>query len=201
MNMYRTKDYLPEITKNETWPKCFSTANLNTLLDFLIDKQWLPSQVTINRALTELQFVRTDGGSARKDAADVRSKAQAQFDAACANAEALPLTQEECAEFGALSFADLQRKYWDENGDYFRVRYNKASKMFGYKIPSKPQVEEEIDDESKEIKLTAAQYHATPAQTVCRLLRNPAYRRAVDRLIKAGTIALMLGILGGGLIG
>jgi hypothetical protein len=186
--MYRTKDYLAEISQNATWPKCFGSANLNVLLDFLIEKQWLPSQVTINRALTHLRFERTDGGSARKDAADVRRKAQAQFDAACANAEAIPLTPQECAEFSALSFADLQRKYWSEDADFFRVRYGKAAKMFGYKIPPRPEAVEEID-ESKEIKLTAADYHSTPSQTICRLLRsNPAYRRAVDRLIEAKAI-------------
>jgi len=196
--MYRSKDYLTEITKNETWPKCFSPANLNTLLDLLIGKQWLPSQITINRALTQLQFTRTDGGSARKDATEVRRKAQAQFDAACANAESLPLTPQELAEYAALSFVDLQRNYWAEDADFFRVRYNKAAKTFGYKIPPRPQVEEEID-ESKEIKLTVAEYRSTPAQTVCRLLRNPAYRRAVERLVKAGSIALMLELLRGGL--
>src|SRR5258708_29845361 len=111
IDMYRSKDYLPEITKNETWPKCFSTANLNTLLDFLIDKQWLPSQITINRALTQLQFARTDGGSARKDAAGVRRKAQAQFDAACAHTEAIPLTLHELAEHAPPSFLGLPLKH------------------------------------------------------------------------------------------
>jgi hypothetical protein len=189
MNMYRSKDYLTEITKNETWPKCFSPANLNTLLDFLIDKQWLPSQITINRALTQLQFARTDGGSARKDAVDVRRKAQAQFDAACANAESLPLTPPELAEYAALSFLDLQRKYWAEDADFFRVRYNKAAKTFGYKIPPKPQVAEEGDDEADALQLSAAAYHAIPAATVChRLRREPRFRRAVDRLIKMGAI-------------
>ena len=187
--MYSSKDYLTEITKNETWPKCFSPANLNTLLDFLIDKQWLPSQVTINRALTQLQFARTDGGNARKDAADVRSKAQAQFDVACADAEALPLTPTECAEFSALSFADLQAKYWSNDADFFRVRYNKAAKTFGYKIPPKPQAVEEGEDEADAMQLSAAEYHGIPASTVCqRLRREPRFRRAVDRLIKMGAI-------------
>jgi hypothetical protein len=189
MNMYRSKDYLPEITKNETWPKCFSPANLNTLLDFLIEKQWLPSQVTIDRALAQLQFARTDGGSARKDAVDVRRKAQVQFDAACANAEALPLTPTECAEFSALSFADLQAKYWSDDADFFRVRYNKAAKMFGYRIPPRPQAVEEGEDEADAMQLSAPAYHAIPAAIVCqRLRREPRFRRAVDRLIKMGAI-------------
>jgi hypothetical protein len=188
--MYRSKDYLAEISQNKTWPKCFSPANLNTLLDFLIEKQWLPSQVTIDRALTHLRFERTDGGSARKDAVDVRRKAQAQFDAACANAESLPLTPQELADFAALSFADLQRKYWADDSDFFRVRYNKASKVFGYKIPPRPQeVEEEGEDEADAMELSAAGYHAIPAATVCqRLRREPRFRRAVDRLVKMGAI-------------
>jgi hypothetical protein len=186
--MYKTKDYLPEITKNETWPKCFSQGNLNTLLDFLIEKQCLPSQVTINRALTQLQFSRTDGGTARKDAVDVHRKAQVQFDAACANAEALPLTPEELAEFASLSFADLQRKYWDADADFFRVRYNKAAKMFGYRIPPRPAVAEE-EGEADALQLSAAEYHAISAATVCqRLRREPRFRKAVDRLIKMGAI-------------
>jgi len=197
--MYRTKDYLPEITQSETWPKCFSSANLNTLLDFLIDKQWLPSQITINRALTQLQFARTDGGSARKDAADIRHKAQVQFDVACANAEAIPLTPEELAEFASLSFADLQRKYWSEDGDYFRVRYGKASKIFGYKIPPRPQVAGEID-ESKEIKLTASEYHAIPTDVLKVRMRDPRWKAAIYRLIKAGAIAVLLGVLRVGVI-
>ena len=32
--MYRSKDYLTEITKNETWPKCFSPATLSSLCHF-----------------------------------------------------------------------------------------------------------------------------------------------------------------------
>jgi hypothetical protein len=197
--MYRTKDYLPEITQNETWPKAFSSANLNTLLDFLIAKQWLPSQVTIDRALAQLQFARTDGGSARKDAADIRHKAQVQFDAACANAEAIPLTPEELAEFAGLSFTDLQRKYWSDDGDYFRVRYGKASKIFGYQIPPRPQVAEEID-ELKEIKLTASEYHAISTDVLKMRMRDPRWKAAIYRLIKAGEIALLLGLLLGGIV-
>jgi hypothetical protein len=197
--MYRTKDYLPEISQNETWKKCFSPVNLNTLLDFVIEKQWLPSQVTIDRALTQLQFARTDGGSVRKDAVDVRRKAQAQFDAACASADALPLTPEELAEFASLSFADLQQKYWAEDADFFRVRYGKAAKMFGYKIPVRPQVVEEID-ESKEIKLTASEYHKIPADVLKVRLRDPKWKAAVYRLIKSGSIVLVLGLVRGGII-
>jgi hypothetical protein len=191
--MYRTKDYLPEITKNETWPKYFSQDGLNVLLDFLIDKQWLPSQVTINRALTELQFTRTDGGSVRKDAVDVRRKAQAQFDAACASADALPLTPEELTEFASLSFADLQRKYWAEDGDFFRVRYNKAAKTFGYKIPPRPQVEGETGEA---VVLTVEQYRSMPSSELQRRLRIPAFKMAVYKLIQQGLIVVLLSVIG-----
>lgn len=194
--MYRTKDYLPEITKNETWPKYFSQDGLNVMLDFLIDKQWLPSQVTINRALAELNFTRTDGGSARKDAADFRRKAESQFDAACASADALPLTPEELAEFASLSFADLQRKYWDKDGDFFRVRYNKAAKTFGYKLPPRPQAE---DETGEAVALSVEQYRSMPSAELQRRLRIPAFKMAVYKLIQQGLIVVVLGFICGGI--
>jgi hypothetical protein len=195
---YQSKDYVPEIIANETWKKCFSPTNINKLLDFLIERQFIPSQVSINRALTELKFTRTDGGSAKSDAQAAVNAAQRNLDQVVAEAAAAPLSPNELAEFASLSAVDLQRHYWDNDGfSTFAVRYNKAVREFGYRIPARPTVEEVIDD-SKEIKLTAAEYHNTPAKTVCHLQTSPAYKRAVNRLIKAGAIALVLGLLRGG---
>ena len=39
--MYNSKDYTTEIVRNETWKKVFSPVNLNKLLDFLEERQWL----------------------------------------------------------------------------------------------------------------------------------------------------------------
>ena len=194
--MFRIKDYISEINQNETWKKYFSAEGHKVLLDFLVERQWLPSQFTINRAIAELNFTRTDGGSARKDAADFRRKAQSQFDEACANAEALPLTPEELAEYASLSFADLQKKYWAEGGDFFRVRYGKAAKTLGYKIPPRPQVENET---AEAVALTAEQYRSMPSSELQRRLRIPSFKMAVYKLIQQGLIVLVLGFICGGI--
>jgi hypothetical protein len=200
---YTAKDYTMEIVRNENWRKCFSPANLNKLLDFLEERQWLPSQVSVDRALAELKFRRTDGGSLEKDQRAAITAAQKNLDAVIAEAAAPPITRDEELYVASLGFADLQRQYWGPDNDginTFAVRYNKLARERGYRIPERPQVVGEIDD-SKELKLSAAEYHSIPAQTVCRRLQTePAFKRAVDRLIKASAIALVLGFLHGGLI-
>jgi hypothetical protein len=182
---YKANDYTPAILANETWKKVFSPTNINRLLDFLIERQWIPSQVSINRALTELKFRRTDGGSAEKDARALISSTRQNLSNVIAEIAAPPLTRAELDHFASLSSTSLQRAYWGPGRDGitdFAIRYNRAAKEHGFRIPPRPQVEEVIDD--SEIQLSAAEYHATPAQTICRLLQtNPAYKRAVDRLI------------------
>jgi hypothetical protein len=200
--MYKANDYTEEIIKNATWRKCFSPQNNARLLDFLIDRQWIPSQVSIDRALTELKFLRTDGGSASTDAQAAVNAAQHNLDQVIAETAASPLTRAELEHFQSLSFPDLQRQYWGEDLDSinsFAVRYNRAAKEQGFRIPARPRVEEVIDD-SKELKLSASDYHNLPAQVVGRRLQaEPAFKRAVYRLIKAGAIALVFGLLQGGL--
>jgi hypothetical protein len=200
---YTAKDYTTEITKNATWEKVFSPANLNKLLDFLEEHQWLPSQVTIDRALAQLQFRRTDGGSAASDQRAAIGAAQKNLEAVIAEAALPTLTRTELEEFASLSAADLQSKYWGPDNDgitVFAVRYNKAAQQHGFRVPPRPQVVEEIDD-SKELRLSASEYHSLSANQVCRRLQTePPFKRAVDRLIKAGAIALVLGLLHGGLI-
>jgi hypothetical protein len=189
--IYTRKDYGAEIHKNATWNKVVSSANFEALMDFLLEHQWLPSQVTIDRALARLQFQRTDGGSAASDQRAAISVARKNLDEVIKEAGEPPLTRDELADFASLSATDLQSKYWGPDNDaitVFAIRYNKAAQQHGFRIPPRPQVVEQIDD-SRELRLSAAEYHATPAQTICRLLQtNPAYRRAVDRLVANGEI-------------
>jgi hypothetical protein len=185
--MFTTKDYAHEISLNATWRKYDSPANLQRILSFLAEAQWLPSQVTVERALGHLRLPRTDGGSALKDANAAKRAAQTNFDAACAAADALPLNPQELREFSALSFADLQRRYWSEDADFFRVRFNKAAREFGYRIPEKPSPSVEVED-GGEIELTAEQYHAMPARELQIKLRNPRFKLQVMQLIKSGAI-------------
>ncbi len=188
---FTARDYQNEINTNAPWRKYAGAENLNRILVFLQEVQWIPSQTTIERAIANLELPRTDGGSARKDVIEIRRQAQANYDAAAAEADALPLNPQELAEFAALSFADLQRKYWAEDGDFFRVRYNKAAKTFGYRIPEKPAalVEAEAGQEDgTAVQLTAAAYKALSANDLKLKLRSPKFKLEVMKLIKAGAI-------------
>jgi hypothetical protein len=140
--VYRSKDYLEEISRNETWRKVFSPQHLNQLLDFLEEQQWLPSQVTVDRALAQLKFQRTDGGNEAKDRKAAVAAAQQRLQAVIAEVSAPPLTRTEMDEFAGLSFADLQRRYWSDEGvNNFRFRYDLAAQQHGFRVPSRPSVE------------------------------------------------------------
>jgi hypothetical protein len=199
--IYTRKDYGAEIHKNATWKKVVSSGNFEALMDFLLEHQWLPSQVTVDRALAQLKFRRTDGGSTETDKRAAVTAAQKNLDAVIKEASLPPLTRDELAEFASLSAADLQAKFYGPDNDaltVFAIRYKLAAAQHGFRLPPRPQVVEGVDD-SKELKLSAAEYHSIPAQTVCRRLQTePAFKRAVDRLIKASAIALMLGFVHGG---
>jgi hypothetical protein len=200
--MYTANDYTEQIILNKTWRKCFSARNNERLLDFLIGQQWIPSQVSIDRALTQLQFRRTDGGSERTDAQAAINAAQRNLDAVIMEAAASPLTRQELDHFASLSPTSLQKSFWGEENDginTFAVRYRKAAAEHGFQIPARPQIQEEVADD--ELPLDAKTYHAMRAQEVCRRLQTePRFKRAVDRLIKAGQIALVFGLLHGGLL-
>lgn len=140
--MYKTQDYIEEISKNEAWRKVFSQEHLKTLLDFLEERQWLPSQVTIDRALAQLKLPRTDGGNAASDRRTAADAAHKRLEAFIAEVSAPPLTRHEMEEFASLSFADLQRRYWDDEGvNSFRIRYDLAAQHHAFRTPPRPVTE------------------------------------------------------------
>jgi hypothetical protein len=189
------RDYQAELNLHNEWRKYASIENEERILSFLQESQWIPSQTTINRAITHLELQRTDGRTAKDDARAIRADAQRNYDAAARRADQLPLTRQELDEFSRLSQADLTRLYWGEDGkatDFFSVRYRKASREFGYRIPEKPAPAEVENDDDDAVALTAAEYHALPAQVVLQRMRNPKFKLAVMRLVKAGLIGLMI---------
>jgi hypothetical protein len=193
---YTTKDYEHELSVNATWRKFNNPANLQRITSFLADAQWIPSQTTVERAITHLKLQRADGRTNKDDSRELRAQAQKNYDAAAKQAEQMPLTKQELDEFSRLSQADLQRLYFGQDGkatDFFSIRYRKASREFGYRIPEKPAVE--VQEEGA-VRLTAAEYHALPAQEVLRLMRNPRWKLAVMMLVKNGLIASWLVLLG-----
>jgi hypothetical protein len=182
--MYKANQYRSELNLSNTWLKYDSPANLDFIVSFLVENQWIPSQTTIERAIAHLGLQRTDGRTARDDARDVRAAAQRSYDAAAKEADRPPLTREELDEFSRLSMADLQRLYYGEDGkatDFFSVRYRKASREHGFRIPPPPTPP--VVEDKGEVQLSAEDYRRMPSRELQLKLRQPAFKMAVMRLI------------------
>jgi hypothetical protein len=136
--MYTRKNYVDAMFASDHYKKVKSESAGKALVAFLMEEQWVPSNLTIERAIARLDLPRTDGGSDRKDANERRRAAQAQFAQALANAEALELTKDELDEFLSLSPAEVQRRWYAEDGDFFRVRYGKAARIWSFRLPDPP---------------------------------------------------------------
>jgi hypothetical protein len=194
---FTVRHYTHEINMSTAWRKYDGQSNLERTLSFLVESQWLPSQTTIERAITHLQLQRTDGRTAKDDARAFRAEAERTFDDAVKDADRLPLTRTELDEFGRLSQAELQAKYWGEDRqatDFFAIRYRKASREYGYRIPPKPTPL--VADDVGAVKLTADEYRSMPAQEILlRMRSSPRFKEAVYRLVAAGQILLLLGVL------
>jgi hypothetical protein len=135
--MYTENDYKEILAKSAEWPKYSKAQAFDKILKFLTEKQYIPSQVSLNRAIKELGLRRVDGGSIQSDARAAKAAAQANFDAIVLEAQKSPLTPEELREFGSLSQRELSRRFFDENNDYFRLRYSKAMAEYGYREPQR----------------------------------------------------------------
>ena len=139
--MFTARQYQSELNINNTWLKYDSAENLERIVSFLVEQQWLPSQVTVERAIADLKLARTDGRTSKDDQREIRAEAQRSYDAAAAEADRVPLTRQELDEFASLSKVDLARRYWGSDGeasDYFSIRYRKASRECAFVIPPRP---------------------------------------------------------------
>lgn len=197
--MYTKRDYESAFASFKQhnpsiWPR-YATPNAETLLlEFLAQNQRIPSVTTVQIALDDLVrrnvIFRVDGKTEADDAQELRAGLQQNLDRALADAEKSPLTKDELDHFASLSFSDLQRLYWGSDGtatDYFSARYRKAAREQGYRIPTRPVAEENISEDGA-VELTAAQYHALPANVLKQKLRNPRFELAVRQLIRKGEI-------------
>lgn len=190
--MYKQKDYesaLASFKRNSPVEaaKYESAHSDSIVLAYLVQTQRLPTQTTVQIAIQEL--VRKGLLFASKEnLRTVRALAQKGLDAALANADREPLTKAEMDEFAGLSFADLQRKYWGgdlQATDHFSVRYRKAARQHGFRIPARPSTQEE----GEAVNLTAEEYRRIPAATVvARYRRDRAFKIAVDKLVAEGKI-------------
>jgi hypothetical protein len=136
--MYTQRDYQAAINASTEWPKFNSPANFKAVLELLLAEQWLPSRVTVLRAIRQLKLHRTDGGSRERDDKKEYEAAAANLEKVLVEAEAPPLSPPELAEFASLRREDLEHRYWDDFPSIFSVRYAKACKEFGFILPAKP---------------------------------------------------------------
>jgi hypothetical protein len=188
--MYKQSDYEAIMKRPESgWAKYGSTQNFDKTIRHLVNGQYIPSIVSLKRAIKELGLRRVDGGSIQSDALAAQAAAQKNFDNVVAEVQQIPLSQEEFREFGSLSQLELSRKYFAEDGDYFRIRYDLACRIHGFRPAQRFASVTAEQDDGQVLELTPSQYRAIPAQvTTRRYMQEPQFRRAVDALVKAGKI-------------
>jgi hypothetical protein len=106
-------------------------------------------------------------------------------DEAIRKADAVPLTRELGNELTRLSPSQVAEKYFSDA--YFRRVYDRAAALWNFKIPQKP-TPQGPGTSVVPIALDAKTYHSLPAAVVCRRLKEPAFRAAVEKLISEGLI-------------
>jgi hypothetical protein len=176
-------------------PKSFEKFYSQTLLQTLVDamQSGLPTvttaKITFDRLVRNGTLQRTDGRTERDDNAAVLTAAEANLERVLTDMDAAPLLKSELEYFGSLSQSELSRLYYGPDGDAvceFAVRYRKANREFGFVIPQK--FGNQAANESGEIQLTAAEYHAMDSRILQTKLREPRFKAAVYRLIQQGKI-------------
>jgi len=184
--MYTKNDYTEVMSRPDSdWPKYGNASNFEKVINHQLKHQFIPSKISLLRAVKELGLRRVDGGSAASDQRAAEQQAQQRMNDAVAQAQSIPLTNEEMLEFGSLSAQDLSSRY--ESDVWFRTRYDIAIKTWGFRPPMRFAAQTDDEDEAPE--LTPSQYRVIPAQvTTRRYLTEPAFKRAVDELVKRGLI-------------
>jgi hypothetical protein len=178
------------LNKNpERVAKFYSTSLLKTLVDAM--QSSLPTvttaKITFDRLVANGTLQRTDGKSEADDRAEAVAAATANFNAVVAKTDALPLTAAEIQEFSSLGREELSRRYWEHDGmNTFRVRYDRAVREHMFRVPGRIQAVEASAE--GEIQLSAAEYHAISNDVLKVRMRDPKWKAAVYRLIKAGQI-------------
>lgn len=180
------------LNKNpELVAKYFSPTLLKTLVDAM--QQSLPTVVAarlaFERLVTDGSLQRTDGKTVQHDAHENVERAEKNLYKAIADVDAAPLTPGELEYFGSLSQRELSKLFYGPDGDAvceFAVRYRKAVRELGFVVP--PKFGDQVVGDDGEIQLSATEYHAIPNDILKLRMRDPKWKAAVYRLIKAGQI-------------
>lgn len=102
-------------------------------------------------------------------------------------ADATVLDQALARQLNQLSPSELAARYHsNDDGGYFRMVYDRAAPLWGFRIPAQPS--RQSGTSVTPIPLTAKEYHSLPAAVVCRRLKEPPFRAAVEKLISEGLI-------------
>jgi len=185
--MYSKSDYTAVMSRPDSdWSKYGNASNFEKVINYQLKHQFIPSKISLLRAIKELGLRRVDGGSAASDQRAAEQQAQQRINDAVAQAQSIPLTNEEMQEFGSLSAQDLSRRY--EEDVWFRTRYDIAIRTWGFRPPMRFAAVQ-TNDGGEALELTPSQYRAIPAQvTTRRYMQEPAFKRAVDELVRRGLI-------------
>jgi hypothetical protein len=194
--MYRQSNYEEIMKRPESgWVKFGNAPNFSKVIAHLMKGQYIPSVVSLNRAIKELGLRRVDGKTVADDAREMRAAAQKRFDDVCDEVKQMPLSRDFLEEISSLSQIDLSRRYFDDSapGIIFRLHYDRACQEFGYRPPARFASTTEEQDEGEVLELSPQAYHSMPANVIIQRLRtDEPFKRAVNALIAKGLIALLL---------
>lgn len=97
------------------------------------------------------------------------------------------LDQDLARRLNQMSPAEVAEKYYSNaDGGFFRTIYDRACQQWGFRAPAQPS--QQSGTSVTPISLTAKEYHSLPAAVVCRRLKEPPFRAAVEKLISEGLI-------------
>jgi hypothetical protein len=138
--MYSQKDYMQAINVSADWPKHNNPSHLEALMGLLMAQQWIPSRVSVQRAIKQLKLRRTDGGSAERDNEKAVLAAQQNLERVIAAVDREPISNDFEEYAASLNPRELSRIYYGEDGDAineFAIRYRRLARERGYRIPDK----------------------------------------------------------------
>jgi hypothetical protein len=184
--MYSKSDYTAVMSSSDSgWPKYGNPSNFEKVINHQLKHPFIPSKVSILRAIKELGLRRVDGGSAASDQRVAEQQAQQRMNDAVVQAQSIPFTNDEMLEFGSLSAQNLSIRY--QSDVWFRTRYDIAIRTWGFRPPMR--FAAAPADEGEALALSPAEYRAIPAEvTTRRYMLEPAFKRSVDGLVRRGLI-------------
>jgi hypothetical protein len=129
--VFNDKNYLEIIDASLIWPRYHNAKNLSLVVGLQKQMQWIPSQVSLERAIRQLGLQRTDNKIQRDDVIDAARAAEAAESAAERKAAQFarePISHDEHALFAGLDQQSLSRHHGttDADGELFRARYDEA---------------------------------------------------------------------------